>query len=281
VFVLIGLLFFLPVPYATKAEGIVSLGDDGRVVSGASGFVANVVSQPGSTVKTGEVLLALDDAELDATIRLLQFELQEFNASYSAVNLYDRVQADILKEQIARTKAKLKYYRQRQVKLAIRASSDGKFVLLSSSDIQGRYVTEGTVVGYVMPAAIKDVQVVVPGDQVSLVSDDTLSVEIRAEGAVEKVIGAAISRQAPSALVRLPSLVLTANGGGKIAVDPQSANGLEPLENYYQFDLVLNESIENTLVDGRVYVRFLHSSKPLGLQWFRAARQTFLSILDV
>ncbi|GAB3103359.1 biotin/lipoyl-binding protein [Aestuariicella hydrocarbonica] len=279
--VLLGVLFVLPAPYDTKTEGIVSLGSHSRVVSGTSGFVSEILYDTGSTIKAGDVLVVLEDRELAFSIRLLEAELQEYKASYRAVNLYDRVQADILKQQIARTEARLSFIRQRQSRLSIRAGADGHFVLLSSPDLQGRYISEGTVVGYVMPSAIMDVNVLVQGNRASLVSDDTVAVEVRLEGAIDKVIGASIIRQAPSALVSLPSSVLAAEGGGLIAVNPNSGSRLEPLDNYYQFELALSQSVTDVLVDNRVYVRFVHSAMPLGLQWFRLARQTFLSMLNV
>jgi putative peptide zinc metalloprotease protein len=278
---LVAVLFVIPAPHSTNAEGVIALGDGERVVSGASGFVAEVVAEPGTNVQTGDVLLVLEDQELGGMTRLLEFELQEFNASYGAVNLYDRVQADILKQQIARTQARLDYYRERRQELTIKAQSDGQFVLPSAVDLPGRYLAEGSVVGYVMPRSVRDVEVVVHGDRASLVSNDSTAVEVRVEGAIENVIGAAVSRQAPSVLERLPSPTLATSGGGKVVVNPTSKVELAPLENHYQFDLVLDEAVTNTLVDGRVYVRFYHTSLPLGFQLFRAARQTFLRMLNV
>ncbi len=65
-------------------------------------------------------------------------------------------------------------------------------------------------------------------------------------------------------------------GGGKIAIDPHDADGLQTLDKVFQFDLDLNTKIPVTKLGGRVYVRFDHGLEPLALQWYRHLRQLFL-----
>nr|WP_237457382.1 PqqD family peptide modification chaperone [Pseudomaricurvus sp. HS19] len=278
---LLAALFYLPAPYSTRTEGVLSMGQQAQVVAGASGFVARVVQESGSEVQAGDDLIVLEDLELASTLELLEAQLQEFTASYRGVNLFDKVQADILNQQIARTRARLDYFRQRQQQLSLTAASTGQLVIPAVDELPGRFLEEGTVAAYVLPAAVREVDVVVGSDRVSLVSDGTLQVEVRVEGAVDRVIPARIIRQTPSSLERLPSHVLTARGGGTIAVDPEAASTLAPLGSYYLFTLALDEPVEQRLVEGRVYVRFVHQALPLGRQWLLVIRQTFLRLLNV
>ena len=60
------LLFLLPVPSWTNAEGVVWIGEDSLVRAGASGFIDEIVGVPGQVVKKGDVLMRCSNAELSA-----------------------------------------------------------------------------------------------------------------------------------------------------------------------------------------------------------------------
>ncbi|NMT65002.1 zinc metalloprotease [Marinobacter orientalis] len=275
------LLFVIPARHVTESQGVFSLGEGGAVINTAAGFVAELPLESGTLVEVGTTLLLLEDEELDTQVRSLGAELREFQNSFAAVNLFDQVQANILKEQIARTEATLAHYLSRQEGLTIKARRAGIFILPSSTDLLGRYVSEGKTIAYVVPVQVREAQVVVSSDRSSLVSDDTQSVEVRVEGAIDQLIEAKILRQAPSALISLPSAVLSSEGGGSVAVNPQKDGQLEPLQKHYRFDIELLSEPEQAPVNARVHVHFVHSDKPIGLQWIRTARQTFMSLFNV
>lgn len=281
VLVVVTLLFVVPAPHSTDAEGVLYLEENVQIISRASGFMGKFEAKPGSFVAAGEVLFELEDEALDARIRLLGAQVKELKASYDAVNLIDRVQADILTEQLARAEGSLSFYQKRQGNLSIKAQIDGTFILPSFEDIQGRFINEGQVIGYVMPSKPREVRVVVPQDRAALVSTDTNKIEVRVEGDLFKVITAEINRETPSAISQLPSSILSVGGGGRVAVNPQSSGQLEPLSLHYQFDLLLDQPVGRPYVNGRIFAHFIHSREPLGIQWLRTARQIFLSILNV
>jgi putative peptide zinc metalloprotease protein len=64
------LLFVLPLPYATIAEGVVWVPDEAVLRSGAEGFVQRLVAAPGDEVAPGQALIALDDPVASAQVEV-------------------------------------------------------------------------------------------------------------------------------------------------------------------------------------------------------------------
>ena len=74
---------------------------------------------------------------------------------------------------------------------------------------------------------------------------------------------------------------LGTQGGGHVAVDPSDREGRKTLQKYFQVDIELPVEDRRLHVGGRAYLRFDHGWEPLGFQWYRRARQLFLSRLNV
>jgi putative peptide zinc metalloprotease protein len=91
----------------------------------------------------------------------------------------------------------------------------------------------------------------------------------------------ALKRVVPSATDQLPSPALGTQGGGHVAVDPSDKDGRKTLQKYFQVDVELPAEDRKLHVGGRAYVRFDHGWEPLGFQWYRRARQLFLSRFNV
>ena len=54
---LLALVFVVPMPFLTRAEGVLWLPEQAEVRAGTAGFVAEVVAEPGTAVLPGDVLL--------------------------------------------------------------------------------------------------------------------------------------------------------------------------------------------------------------------------------
>ena len=88
-------------------------------------------------------------------------------------------------------------------------------------------------------------------------------------------------REVPSGEEKLPSTVLGKGGGGEIAIDPFDKEGRMAFEKIFQFDVRLDQALDNVFVGGRVYVLFDHGFLPIGFQWYRSIRQLFLKRFNV
>ncbi len=275
------LLFLLPFPSWTNAEGVVWVGEDSLLRAGANGFIDKVVGSTGQPVKQGDVLLLCSNLELLTQRDVYAARLAELQSRYALALTKDRVQVSILLEEIKHVEASLVRFREMVDLLTIRSPKDGIFVLPGALDLPGRYVQRGALVGYVLADEPTLVRTVVSQDAVDAVRQRTKRVNIRLADRLAELVTAAIQREVPSGSENLPSTIFGFGGGGEIAVDPQDASGTRAFEKKFQFDVAVQEDLAATFIGERAYVRFEHIPEPLGWQLVRKVRQIFLKRFNV
>ena len=278
---LLVVILFLPMPSWTRAEGVVWLPEESYVRAGTDGFIRRVVAVPDSPVRIGEPLIECEDPLLSATVKVLESRLRERQARYNASRVSDRVQAELMREEMAAVEAELSQARERAAELIIRAPTDGKFVVPRVQDLPGRFVEQGELIAYVLDRSVRTVRVVVSQADVDLVRRQTQAVELRLAERLAEVMPVVMRREVPAATYRLPSKALGSMGGGRIPVDPRDEEGVRTLQTVFQFDVTLPADRPVSQVGGRAYVRFDHGAEPLARQWYRALRQLFLSHFHV
>ncbi|MCP9460451.1 MAG: efflux RND transporter periplasmic adaptor subunit [Nitrospira sp.] len=278
---LAALLFLAPVPWRTRAEGVVWLPDESYVRAGTEGFVAQVVAQPGAAVRRGDVLIVCEDSTLAARVTVLRHRLAELRARHAAELPRDLVKAQVVAEEMRYAEEDLALTEQRMRELVIRSKTHGIFVLPTASDLPGRFVKHGEVLGHVVDLSTVTVRLVVPQEDVDLIRHGSQGVELRLAERPGETIPASIGRLVPEATERLPSKALGSEGGGPFAVDPRDPEGLKTLARLFQVDLQVPARHQVVNAGGRALVRFDHGWLPLGSQWYRQVRQLFLSRLNV
>jgi putative peptide zinc metalloprotease protein len=279
---LIGAVAVVPVPLGTISEGVLWVPEDAFVRAGTNGFVDEVRVAPGAIVKKGDPLLVCADPLLPAQIQILNAQLGELRARYDTEMVNDRVAANITRDEIAHTSAKLDDARQRMEDLTIRAGAGGTFAISDPEDFPGRFLKRGELVGYVIPAKISSVRAVVSQGDVDMVRNRTLHVQVRLAEELKQNLSAVLRREVPAATEQLPSKTLSMEGGGKIAVDPRQLFNLKAFQKIFLFDVALtDEAPEDSYIGGRVYVRFDHGKEPLVWRWYRTLRQLFLKRFNV
>jgi len=272
--VVAGFVFFVPVPLWTVAEGVVWAPPNSEVRAQADAMVVKLLADPNSLVRSGDPLFETEDPELAGRVEILVADLAEAAARYSEARTMSRVEAEIIKDEIATIDAALALARERLDALTIRSSASGLFLVDRPQDIVGRFINQGDLVGYVADPAKATVQVVVSQDDIGLIGQHTPAVRVLLAERLDESIRAQIKRAVPSATDRLPSAVLGTLGGGELGVYPGDPDGIKVLQDVFQIELKLDDPA--TRLGGRVYVRFDHGSEPLARQWFRRARQLFL-----
>src|SRR6185436_12013676 len=99
--------------------------------------------------------------EMLARVQGLEAQLREQHARYAAAH-EDRVQMNMIREEIAHIEERLDTSRKRAAELVIRSPGDGIFVIAQSGDAPGRFVHRGELIAYVLDYAKVAVQVTVP-----------------------------------------------------------------------------------------------------------------------
>jgi putative peptide zinc metalloprotease protein len=275
------ILFLLPLPYATVAQGVVWIPDRAEVRAKAEGFVTDVLTTPGSRVEAHRQLVALEDPILSARVSLIDAQREEMQLRLEAVRQLDRVQAEVLQEQVQRLSSTLAAYRTRADELNIAAEQGGRFVLPHAEDLPGRFFKRGDLVGYVIGDNDLVVRVVVPQADVDLVRQRTRAVKAYFAENLEQPVPARVLREVPAAQNEVPSLALTAQAGGPIVLDPGKTQKPTSLFSTFLFDVDLLEPVPPRMAGARVYVRFDHGYEPLAFRILRAFRQFFLGQFHV
>ena len=175
--------------------------------------------------------------------------------------------------------ARLARAKERLEGLIIYSPADGLFLVDRPQDIEGRYVNQGDLVGFVADLTNTTVRVAVTQEDIGLIRSRTKSVALRFAERPQVDVPASVRRAIPAASDRLPSAVLGASGGGNIAVNARDERGTLTVESVFHVELDVEQPVRQ--VGGRTYVRFSHGLEPLGLQWYRRLRQLFLRRFDV
>jgi putative peptide zinc metalloprotease protein len=275
------LLFMLPFPSWTNAEGVVWVGEESLVRAGMYGFIEEVMARPGELVNKGDVLLVCSNPELLAEREVYLARLDELRTKYAMALIKDRVQVNILLEEIGHVEATLSRLKEMVDLLLVRSAKDGVFVLPGAEDLQGRFVPRGGLLGYVLADEAPLVRTVVAQDDMDDVRQRTRYVRIRFADRLAEVLNGVIRREVPGATGKLPSTILGFGGGGEIAVDPSDDSGVQAFETTFQFELEVTTGESNEFIGNRAYVRFEHEPEPLGWQIVRKIRQLLLKRFNV
>lgn len=276
------ILFCLPAPSFTRSEGVVWAPDEAQVRANVDGFITKVVAQPGQQVKKGELLIQCEDPELIARSTVLEAELAGLEAKYTAALSSNRVQADILLQQMAHARVAMELAQKRLAEIEVRAPSSGTFVMADVQNMQGRFVQRGELLAYVTDEGLTTVRVVIPQANADKVRQGSQSVEVRPVDQPSTVIEARVLREVPAATDKLPSMTLSFQGGGKIGLDPSAQDGdAKALQKLFVLDLQLPKGVKMDKLGSRIYVRFEHQPEPIGLQWYSGARRIFLRTFNV
>ena len=277
------LLFFIvyvPMPFYTEAEGVVWLPEQALVRTESGGFVSHLMAQPGGHVLNGVPLVKIEDPTLEAQVQDGKAKVAEHQARLNALFVDDRVAAEVARKGLEQEQTSLLRLQERLKNLIVYSPGEGRFVAPQADDMPGRFFRKGELLGYVLERVKPIVRVVVEQDQADLVRWSTQRIEMRNAHRINDVIIGTVMRDAPGGLAKLPSRALTKDGGGQFAVNPHDSQGMTSLKNTFQLDIDL-PSDTLPLYGGRVYVRFEHIPKPLGYQWYRRIRSTFLSHFNV
>ena len=275
------LVFIVPVPSWTRAEGVIWVPEEAQVRAGTEGFVERVLVSADSEVVRGQPLIEAQDPFLRARVRLLEAQVKELAAQYDALIQVDRVQAQIVREELAAVGANLERARERERELTLKSGVNGRFVLPQAADLPGRFVQKGTLVAYVVEPKALSARVAIEQDHIDLVRNRTRGVEVMLAGWGAAPMPAQIRREVPGASRQLPSPALGTLGGGPFAVDPRDNQGVTALGRVFQVELSLPPEVRSSYLGARVFVRFNHGFEPLGVQVYRALRRLFLRMFVV
>lgn len=277
-------LFALPLPHSTLAEGVVWVPGEQIVHAEADGVVTELDAAPGGRVAQGAALMTLDDPLISARVRMLHGYIEELNRRLAAKDFVDRSSVRVLREELRAAEGDLALTKIRRQNLIVRATAAGKVVLPLGGDLVGQFVHKGQVVAYVTDFHDPLIRVIVPVGRSDLVRSQTRKLELRFASEPDRVLPAHVEREVPALSATLPSMALAKEGGGRVALDPSAtgaASQRRALSRLLHLDVRLDKGTAFGSIGERVYVRFDHGSEPAAAQLYRIVRQIFLRRFDI
>jgi putative peptide zinc metalloprotease protein len=274
-------LFALPLPFHSVHQAVVWVPDDAIVRAESAGRVGVAPLAAGTPVQAGQALLQLDNPVLSAEVALAAAALQQVMAQLRQAEVEARAKAEALRGEATARAAKLADAEGRVAGLQVRAPVAGRWVPKAPTELPGRYVRRGEVVGYVVSEASQVARTAVPQEDMDLIRSRLRGVEVRLAQAPRASVEARLSRQVPGGDFELVSAALGTSGGGEIAVDPNHAGGMHTLRRVFDLEVLLARPSPTAVFGDRAYVRFELAPAPLGWQWFLRLRQLFLARLNV
>jgi putative peptide zinc metalloprotease protein len=213
---------------------------------------------------------------LRADLAIQQASLREFEARYQQAWVSDRVQAQMLQQDIEAIKAAIQYLQSQVKQLDVISPVEGMFRITSRHVLVGSYVRQGDE--FALVEAIHDVRAraALTQEEVGLVRQSLAGIEIRLASNLAKTLPATIIQEVPAATRELPSQALGAQGGGRLPVDAAQMNGTRAADDVFLVDLGVTDVDLQGRYGERVYVKFVHPAQSGAVQLYRALQQLFI-----
>ena len=271
------LLFVLPAPLWTRAEGVTWPSEQSQIRAAADGFIVELLVPDRSVVQQGQEIILTRDPLSQARVKTLEAQEKQLQIQLRAAQTVDRVEADIVREELTAVSEDLKRARERQDALVIRSPRSGVFTAPESQDFIGRFVRQGQLVAFVInPADTAVVRAAVSQDDIGLVRQNVRKVDVMPAGKRAQSVSAQMLREVPGGTHQLPTAALGFSGGGKFAVLPSDTTGKTTLDRVFEVEVALPAQARADYLGMRMFVRFDHGYEPLAMQAWRSLRQLLL-----
>ena len=280
----VGLLAFLglvPLPFYSVHQGVVWLPDEALVRANSAGQIRKVMAAPGTRVRVDAPLLQLENLPLQAELTAAAAVLAQTEAQLRRAEVAEPVRIGPLKSELAARQARFAQAEQRVLGLEVHATRAGAWVPAAPTELAGRSVKRGDVLGYLVAGATDRVRVAVTQEDADLVKTRLQAVQVHPLQSRGGFWLARVRREIPGGGFELVSPALGTPAGGEIAVDPAKEGGRHSLKRVFDFELQLDQPSPSAVFGDRVLVRFDLGATPLAAQWVLRLRQAFLARLNV
>ncbi|MDB1126130.1 peptidase M50 [Vibrio algarum] len=272
-------LFVVPLPYKTYSQGVLYVPQEAFVRVSVSGFIDEVLVEDGMRVFEQQPVIRMRAPDLLSQVKVLSAQVNEARTRYEA-SVGDRSGADILLEELRFIEKELQRANERLSGLTLKATGSGEFVIPNRDGIIDRFYNRGEVLGYVVDYKNLPLTVMISEDDIDQVRNQTKGVTFRFASQPNIEYTGSVLRQVPASTQQMPSAILTTEGGGAIALDPNRESDLQSYQSYFRIELDSSTALKSRF-DERVHVLFEHEPEPVIWRWVRDIRRVFLRQFDV
>lgn len=275
-----GLVFFLPIPFYSQAQGIVWLPDNALIRSEAGGIVTKEWIKDGDQVTTGQTLMQLYNPELEAELKIYRLRLQEAEIRYQGAWLLDRNQVERYAEDINTIQAEITLLETRVAALLVKSPGPGIYKLVRPHALTGSFVRRGDTLAIIhLPGAAR-IRTALDQEEIAAVRNQTQRIELKSASHPGQTWQGTIAYDVPGGTFKLPSAALGSAGGGAIAVSNTDEQGTQALEEVFLLDITLPTPLPNENFGERVSIRFYYPAQSIAYQIFLGGQKLLRRILD-
>jgi len=277
----IGLFGFIPIASYTLTEGIVWQPDEALLKAEHEGFAGPWKVPNRQQVTTGTTVLQLQNTLLKTELEIAKARVKELQIQYRAKRVENSYEAGIFREELKVARSELKHVSEKNRSMNVTAFTTGTIFIPDYDDLQGRYIRQGELLGYIIDEPPTTIRMAVTQDNIGQLRQHVKDIRVRFANQSQFEYAAKIIRQAPEATNQLPSTALSTQGGGQFIVKPESPTELLTEQKVFVVDLEFEPESQNIPLGTRVYVRINHGGEPLATQLYRRVRQIFLRQFNV
>ena len=274
--------FWVPIPTAVNAPGMVQFAPDAMVRSLASGFIAEVHVQDGSVVQAGDLLFEVENQDLTNQWKQLGIEWQQNDLRLrAATDKHNASLKQVLLEDQRAVEKQLLQLEARVASLRMTAPHDGVVVARGLASRVGTYINEGEPLLHVASDHDKEL--------VALLDHHAIDEVRRAVGSEVKIRTAGFSmtkgrldRVEPRASSKLSNLAFASTEGGSLPVQIRASDDYQLLEPHFQARIRLDRAAASELPVGlRVQTAFGSTSQTLATKIERVVRSHWYTVSDL
>ncbi len=276
---IVGMVFFFlalfPLPSRFRAPGLLEAIQYVRVVNQAPGYVKTLLVHSGTRVEKGTALIKMTDRELDIEIDRVNAQKKEARALQ--MQAMSRAVEDLkpIRKRLETITARLADLARQKQELIVRARQTGVWVAPPASELEGKWLPKGFLLGEIVGGSkFRFSSVVSQDDAADLFVDGIQKAQVRLYGQEGGDIGVEKFEIVPYQHDKLPSAALGWLGGGDVAVSMSDDTGLKTSEPFFLIFADVKPNPAVLFFHGRSgKIRFSMKNKPLVVQWGRSIRQ--------
>ena len=267
-------LAFFPWPHHTVAPGVLQTREQARVYTAADGYLAEFIARSGSPVKTGDLLVRMENPELELRLSAAEARVRQVRLQENVALQEGGASLLVLRRLRETAEAELADLRRSHRDLAIRAPLDGLWVSPRAGEMAGELAPRGRQLGIIIqPPEFEFVAVVAQDDSARLFSHPDPVAEIRLPGQAGLPLDVARIQLVPGRQNYLPTAALGWSAGGPVKVQPDDPDGLRTAEPYFKAIVRVGVPGETALLHGQTgLIRFTTGTEPLLQQGWRRFR---------
>ncbi|MBX3316912.1 MAG: PqqD family peptide modification chaperone [Phycisphaeraceae bacterium] len=249
-----------------------------------SGYVSEILIRVGDQVRSGQPLLRLENAEVEAGRTIAAAQLAQAITARDEAAMKSPSEARTADANVRVATEALRRAEERVASLTLAAPSDGTVIASGASgadwdDLLGSYITKGTLLAHVSSLDQLQVRTLVDDREFghAFSAQERIRASIKIRGMASHVASATLLRVSPIGSREIENPAVSSAAGGEIVATRSGENSIAALTPQFWVDLASTDLPDGVMAGQRVRVRFGIGDSPLMTQWLRRATQFWMS----